>query len=206
MAWSYDENSGRMELSCKVEGAFNYDPIVYDPNILDNPTEDPNLLYNGYFDSNLSGWTALQGQWIRVISDGFTEPGSVRVDCDDHGEKFLSQKIGILGGQRFRVEGMVKWEHFENVDPNAVSIELKGITYYLGGEVGEVVFDSLTGQETDGNHAWFKLFEQEWVCPLLGAPETIDQIAIQLTITDNVIDGTAWWDDIRIMRYKDAPS
>lgn len=206
MAWSYDENSGRMELSCKVEGAFNYDPIVYDPNVLDNPTEDPNMLYNGYFDSNLAGWTALQGQWIRVISDGFTEPGCVRIDCDDHGEKFLSQKIGILGGQRFRIEGMVKWEHFENAVPADKSIILKVITYYQGLQIHEIDIDSLTGTETDGNHAWFKLFAQEWVAPDLAPPEKIDQVAIQLTVTDNVIDGTAWWDDIRIMRYKDAPS
>ena len=206
MAWSYDEAAGRMELSCKVEGAFNYDPIEYDPNIADNPREDPNLLYNGYFDSNLAGWSALQGQWIRVISDGYTEPGCVRIDCDDAGEKFLSQKIGILGGQRFRVEGMVRWDNIECVAPDVPSIILKGITYYQGLEIGEVDFDTLTGVEVVGNHAWFRLFEQEWTCPLLGAPETIDQIAIQLTITDNVIDGTAWWDDIRIMRYKDAPS
>ena len=206
MAWSYDEASGKMELSCKVEGAFNYDPIVYDPNILDNPTEDPNLLYNGYFDKNLAGWSALFGQWIRVISDGYTEPGCVRIDCDDHGEAFLSQKIGILGGQRFRVEGMVRWEQFENTDPLAKSIILQAVTYYQGEYRDTIDIDFLTGAETDGDHAWFKLFMQEWTAPDLGQPETIDQVALQLTVTDNVIDGVAWWDDIRIMRYKDAPS
>ena len=206
MAWSYDEASGRMELTCKVDGAFNYDPIVYDPNPLDNPYQDPNMIYNGYFDNNLAGWTALGGQWIRVVSDGYTEPGCVRIDCDDYGEAFLSTKIGVLGGQRFRIEAACRWEHFESHAALDKSIILKVITYYLGEQMGEFDVDFITGEDSEGNRAWFKLFAQEWVAPDLGAPETIDQIAIQLTITDNVIDGTAWWDDVRVMRYKDAPS
>ena len=206
MAWAYDEASGRMELTCKVEGAFNYDPIVYDPNPFDNPYEDPNMLYNGYFDDNLAGWTAMAGQWIRVVSDGYTEPGCVRIDCDDNGEAFLSQKIGILGGQRFRIEAAIKWEHFECVEALEKSIILKVLTYYQGEPRAEYDVDFITGEDSVGNRAWFRMFAQEWVAPLLGAPENIDQLAIQLTVTNNVVDGVAWWDDIRVMRYKDAPS
>lgn len=56
-----------MELQLKVEGAFNYDPIDYDPTGGET-TLPANKLHNGYFTDNIGYWARVAGAWIRVAT------------------------------------------------------------------------------------------------------------------------------------------
>ena len=74
---TFKDNEPTVELELKVEGAFNYDPITYDPNWEEQPVEDHNMLINGYFNKSTVGWKRIYGQWFRVASFGHTSIGSI---------------------------------------------------------------------------------------------------------------------------------
>jgi len=194
---TYQDGSPTMDLGLKCEGAFNYDPIDYNPDYEQEPVTDLNRLSNGYFRTNLSGWTSLQGQWFRV-SDigydianlGYPNIGSVRVDCDDDGERFLSHRVHVTPGEHLKIEGAVKWN--EVVSGPTDQFLLRGITYLDGGEVGSVDFDGYT--HPDGTHQFEILRTPNWV-----VPDGINELAVQLTVTPGVSNGITWWSGIRIV-------
>lgn len=194
---SYQDGAPTMELGVKVEGAFNYDPIDYNPDYELEPVTDLNRLSNGYFRTNLSGWSALQGQWFRVTDIGYDianlgypNIGSVRIDCDDAGERFLSHRVHVTPGEHLKIEGAVRWN--EVVSGLTDQFLLRGITYLDGGQIGTVDFDGYT--HPDGTHGFEVLRTPNWT-----VPAGINELAIQLTVTPGVIAGKAWWSGIRVV-------
>lgn len=193
ISYAYDEESRTMELSLKAEGAFNYDPIDYDPTPEDNPTEDPNLLSNGYFDRNLKGWIARRGTWIRNASLGYETDGSVRIDCNDNGERFESHKVSVIPGETYKVQAAVRWQGMDApVGTNPEDwFSLQVITYFLGEKLSTINIDHPITLGT--THTWEPLFDT-WTCP-----PGVDQISMQFNVFEIVDDGVAYWDDARIL-------
>lgn len=190
LTWSYDEASNQMELRLKVEGAFNYDPIDYDPGIV--PAEDLNLLSNGYFDRSLSGWSAKAGSWWRY-SDGYTEEGSASVSCTGSQKRLESHKISVVPAQTYRFMAAPKWEDLELVG-SGIGIAIKTIHYLSGVAVGSE--NQLTiSNPTLGDHTWVPLNKPTWT-----VPSGVNEITIQLVVEAIVDDGRVWFDDVRVLR------
>lgn len=192
MSVAYDENKNLMEVGLKVEGAFNWDPILFDPDYEEQPTEDPNMLQNGSFDRNVAGWRALQGQWFRVTSVGYDDfGGSVRVDCDDNGERFLSQRVNVEPGKTYSLKCVVKWEELVST-VGQKGLLLKGFSYLSGGQVSEFEVDSIVNPS--GSGGWH-ILEGTWTCP----PTGVNELAIQFTVDPSVTGGKTWWTWAKIL-------
>lgn len=197
ISMTYVDGAPTMDLTLKVEGAFNYDPIDYNPDWEEEPKEDPNRLANGYFRTNLSGWTSLQGQWFRVADSGYDianlgypNIGSVRVDLDDNGARFLSHRVHVTPGEFLRIEGAVRWQEVTSGPTDKFLI--KGFTYLDGGSVSSVDFDDYVNPT--GVHGWEVLRTPSWQ-----VPEGINELAVQLTATAGVGGGISFWSGIRIV-------
>lgn len=193
MSVLYDESTGLMQVECKVEGAFNYDPIEYNPDPDQEPGVDPNLLMNGDFGSNLSGWRRIKGQWFRVSDvtyDG--RGGSVRVDHDDNGEAFLSQRVAVLPGQQYKARCVVKWNEVASsgIGPGFI---LRGFATINGAAAATIDFDSVVHPE--GAAGWH-ILEGTWTCPATG----VNELAIQFTVDDAVSGGKSWWTNAKILK------
>lgn len=203
-------NEPLIELGLKVEGAFNYDPILYDPNYEEQPTEDLNLLVNGYFSRNMSGWSTIHGQWFRVTQDGYSEPGCVRVDCDDYDssvgyntEYLESHKVSVNPGDIINLSAFVKRESITlqagiNVAEDGIFIMVK--PYRLGALIGLPVEDGGAKKmgmlaHPEGTGPWTEV-SGSYTVPLSGA---VDQISVTLCVT-KVASGITWWDDVRILK------
>lgn len=187
ISWAYDVKSGFIELQLKVEGAFNYDPIDYDPDLV--VTLPPNKLHNGFFGSNLNYWTRVAGAWIRVDSDGFETDGCVRIDCDDGGDLLRSERIAVAPGDLMTAKCYVKWEDVTSTAGPGFTLRL---IYSLDGvQVTTVDLDSF--DNPTGLHAWERLEGNFTV------PGGVNEIAIGLVVTANVIDGLAFWDDVILL-------
>jgi hypothetical protein len=194
---TYDQDTGTMELGLKVEGAFNYDSIEYNPDYLNQPVEDPSRVYNGYFQSNMGGWDSLQGQWFRVT--GFTyddtytpDAGCVRVDCDDDGERLISNRIRVTPGEHLKVQAAVRWVDIASGAGD--KFQLIGFTSLNGNDsVGESIeFDSYTHPE--GSHGWELLEDTDWL-----VPEGINELRLQFTVTSGVSAGHCFWTYARVI-------
>lgn len=190
LGWSYDEAKGMMQIKLKVEGAFNYDPIEYNEN--PGEIEDRNLLSNGYFDKNLSGWTARRGTWLRFASMGYETDGCVRIDCDDVGERFESHKISVSQGDTFNFFGAVQYQNITTSGSGA-GFALK-ILYYLDGALVGAHYAAAISNPS-GNHTWIPMSQSGWV-----VPAGVNQIAVELTVEPIVTGGYALWDDIKVLR------
>lgn len=196
---NYKDGEPTMELSVKVDGAFNYDPIEYDPDAGEKPKEDYNRLSNGYFRSNLAGWSAKQGQWFRVtdigydIADiGYSDIGSVRVDCDDGGERFLSHRVHVTPGEALDIMGAVKWQEVTSGPTDR--FYLRGFGYLDGGFVDNYDFAGYVNPT--GAHQFYPMKTENWI-----VPENINELAVQLTVTSGVTHGATWWSSIRIVSH-----
>ena len=184
MSWAYDPKSGQIELQLKVEGAFNYDPIDYDPNY--EETLPPNRLHNGYFGTNIKYWTRVAGQWIRVATEGFETDGCVRIDLDDGYEALKSERIAAEPGEINSARCYVKWQGVTSVPgPGFV---LRIIFSKNGVMTSQLDLDSY--DNPTGIHAWERL-EGTFTMP-----EGSNEFAVQLTSTSNVTGGVAYWDDV----------
>ena len=194
----YDEGKGNCEVGVKVYGAFNWDPIQYDPNYINQPTADLNRLANGYFGDNLAGWVTLRGQWFRTTLKVYgtiysSNSGSVRVDCDDAGEDFQSHVVGVTPGEKLRLQCVVMYQNFicpANVD----GLQLLGITSINGDTtLGETfVVDKITGPS--GNSGWNMLEMLEWT-----VPANINELRLQFHVDPQVGGGITWWTYARIV-------
>lgn len=181
-----------IELGLKVEGAFNYDPIEYDPDYDANPTVDSNLLSNGYFTRSLAGWYKKKGSWIRVGTAGYTSDGCVRIDCDDDGEELQSEKVFVLHGETFDIQAAVRFQDItvSGTPPWTLAIQLRA--YKDGGQVGLTeTLDSYFHTGTGG----YQLLTATWAVPLTD----INEISISLVVNDNVTGGIAFWNNVRIV-------
>lgn len=195
----YDEEKGTAEIGLKVDGAFNYDPIEYDPNYDQQPTTDLNRLVNGYFGTNLVGWISLRGQWIRTNQETYEtvyaqNSGSIRIDCDDHGEAFQSHVATCVPGEHLRLQCVVKYNNMTCTDQAQPTFQLLGITSKNGDlTVGETfVIDEIIGHS--GSAGWQQLKMDDWL-----VPDGINEIALRFNVVDNVTGGTAYWTYARIV-------
>ena len=199
---TYDQDSGTMELGLKVEGAFNYDPILYDPNLGQEIAVDTNKITNGYFGMNLNYWTSVRGQWIRV--DGFTysahysaDAGCVRIDCDDRfGEKFLSDAINVTAGKHYNVQAAVRW--VDLVSDADTEFQLLGLLYLDNFLLDTVKFDFY--KNPTGSHGWQMLQNKDWV-----VPSSVNKMKLQFTITEGVDGGHAFWTYARVTPVVPVP-
>jgi hypothetical protein len=186
------QDEPNIELGLKVEGAFNYDPIEYDPDYDSNPTVDPNLLSNGYFTKSLSGWYRKKGSWIRVATSGYTGDGCVRIDCDDDGEELQSEKVFVLHGETFNIQAAVRYQDItvSGTPPWTMAIALK--KYKDGGQVDTTeILDTHFHIGTGG----YTVLTATWAVPLID----INEISLSLMVNDSVTGGIAFWDDVRIL-------
>ena len=188
---------GLVEVGLKVEGAWNYDPIEYNPDYADQPVVDPNRVYNGYFSRNLGSWKAIRGQWIRVPDITYAnnydpDTGSVRIDCDDVGEAFKSTRFTVLPGEHLTVECAVQWQNVTSTG-SVPGFILRGFTSIDGDETaGETIdFDSIISPS--GAAGWNLLEMVDWE-----VPTGINELALQLTVDASVTGGTAFWTFVRV--------
>lgn len=177
------------ELTLKAEGAFNYDPIIYNPTP-EEPGEDPNLLTNGYFTKSLAGWYARKGQWIRVATSGFAGDGCVRIDCDDNGEKFESQKVGVNPGQTYTLTAAVRAQNITAQEDRDYTFAIVTSFYNNGGKLGEVTTDAISQVGTQP----YRVLEGQ-----VNIPPLCNEITLSLVVNDLVTGGVAFWDDARIL-------
>ena len=195
----YSEDKATAEIGLKVDGAFNYDPIEYDPNYDQQPTTDENRLVNGYFGSNLVGWVSQRGQWIRTNSETYetvyvSTSGSVRIDCDDHGEAFQSHVATCVPGETLRLQCVVKYNGMSCTDEEVATFQLLAITSKNGDiTLGETfVVDEIIGHP--GTVGWQQLRMTEWT-----VPDGINEVALRFNVTNNVTGGVAWWTYARVV-------
>lgn len=196
------------EIGLKVEGAFNYDSIFYDPNYENQPTSDTNKLANGYFDNELAGWTKNSGAWIRTSNDGYVSPNCVYVFLDKNLDapfgnglaiyKALeSHKVSINPGQTLTFSAWVKRESVTtesgiNTGTDGIYITYK--RYKNGGIVGTNTGVRLAGLATvAGTGPWIKL-TGTYTAPL---DMTVNEVSIVLSAT-RCTGGKMYWDDVRI--------
>ena len=210
---TYKNDDPIVEIGLKVEGAFNYDPIEYDPNYAEplKPT-DLNLLSNGYFSNNVTGWVTIHGQWFRATQEGRTDAGSLRVDCDDYipslgynAEIIESHKVSINPGSTYNISAWVKrqsivsqagannavdgiWLKVQPYQKGSAQFALAPETYAIGG-VKRVA--GLANPE--GTVTWTEL-KGSYV-----APSNADQISVSLCVT-RVSSGITWWDDVKVLK------
>lgn len=195
---TFKDNEPTVELGLMVEGAFNYDPIEYTPYNPTNPTEDKNLLSNGYFTSNTAGWRIISGQWIRFTTEGYSSAGCMRVETNDtSGEFYESHKISVNPGGQYmlsawvRREGVVKRSNF---DASTDGIYI-GMKYYKdGGAVSNNLSKLASLPYPEGTGAWTKL-ETIITVP---SGDTVNEISI-LLCAKGFSSGTTWWDDVRVV-------
>lgn len=184
-----------VELDLKVEGAFNYDPIEYDPNYEEGPTEDPNLLHNGYFGRNLAGWYSRRGQWFRVNEPfyGEIDTGSVRIDCDDAGERFESHKVSVTAGEALNTICKVQYREVTSTG-SVPGFILRMNLYKDGGFVSYVDIDSIL---SPASVAGWQTLEGVLNIPSDGS---VNEASMEFNVDASVTGGTAFWTYARILR------
>ena len=191
---TFKDDEPIMELELKVEGAFNFDPIEYDPNYEEQPTADVNLLSNGYFNTNRGGWYARQGQWFRVGNDGRTSPGCVRIDCDDGAEYLESHKMGVDPGATINLTAWMKHQEVNvtgSIDPPNNGFWIGVTEYYNGGEVNPLTW--VAGDLfPSGTAGWTEIAGSHIV-----SSEGVNEITMTLCVTA-IAGGIAFWDDVKV--------
>lgn len=199
----YDQEKGQAEVGTKVTGAWDYDPIEFDPDAGNTPAFDDNRLSNGYFAANLSGWLSLRGQWFRTTLETFAtqynfNAGAVRIDCDDHGEQFESHVAGCTPGEQLRLQCVVKYDNMHCTNGGVATMQLLAITSFNGDtSVGEVfvVGEIIGGAGTVG---WTNLKMNSWT-----VPDGINEVRLMFNVDANVLNGTAYWTYARIVPASD---
>lgn len=197
---TFKDNEPIVELGLRVEGAFNYDPITYDPNYAEQPTSDLNLLTNGYFSSSTAGWYQVRGQWFRIATLGYNENGCIRVDCDDDEEFLESHKVNVTPGKQYKFSAWVKREDMvfnagNNSSVDGIYIAVKG---YTNGTAVTTPARIDGIDNPDGTGPWKELKGYVTIpsqdVSVLGK---MNQVTMWLCVT-NVVGGKTWWDGVRI--------
>lgn len=202
---TFKSNELLVEIGLKVDGAFNYDPIKFEPNWQDKPTTDTNLLSNGYFSGSLAGWLRLNGQWIRISNDGYRNLGCVRVDCDDTNEILESHRVPVNPGGTYNFSAWVKRQTMEFESNINTAVDGIFIAYktYNNGTLLPVVptaqrktnWTRIAGISTpQGTGPWTELQGS------ITIPANVNEVSLVLCVT-KVTGGITWWDDARIDPY-----
>ncbi len=199
-AISFKDVEPTVELELRVEGAFNYDPITYDPNWSEQVQEDKNMLINGYFDKNTLGWKTISGQWFRVATFGRANIGCMRVDCDDAaGEHFESQRVGVSAGASYLIEAWVRRQEIIPRSGQTPQI-YTAVRGYLDGSPVTGYIPVASVQYVEGTGQWTKLSGYATIPPLDENGEAaLNDITLSF-IVNGTQDGITWWDDARIER------
>lgn len=200
----YDQDKGQAEIGVKHEGAWNYDPIEYNPSSDGTlPAFDDNRLSNGYFSDNMGGWISIKGSWFRTTLEVYTtqysfNPGAVRIDCDDHGEQLESSVAGCVPGEHLRLQCVVKYDSMTCIDTSQATFQLLGITSNNGDtSVGTTfVVDEIIG--TPGSAGWTQLKMDDWLVPV-----GINEIRLLFNVSPNVINAVAYWTYARVVPASD---
>jgi hypothetical protein len=189
--------NGMAELETKAEGAFNYDPIEYDPDYEAQPVMDYNRIQNGYFGHSMAGWRSLQGQWFRVASvtysdDYDTWAGSARVDCDDGGERLRSHACWCLPGEELILCAAVKWADVEGSGAFELWAYPSLDSVYLRDDAGQVAHFVVGSVNATGTAGWHML-KMNWT-----VPDEVNEIALEFHVTSAVSHGKTWWTFARV--------
>lgn len=215
----YMEDKGLMELTLMVSGAFNYDPINYQPQY--GSAEPPTTLVpNGYFQDNMNNWTLTKGQWFRSTTVNYQPNNerinSVRVDCDDNGEALTSSVFPVTAGKRMVIECRVCWQDIDSSPSDA--FQLIAIPYNGSAPMTNIVVAEF--KQPRGTQGWQQLSNKNFVIPT-GATG----LAMVLNVTSGVKGepfypddvpggtnswdftgarrlGTSWWTYIRVNEYE----
>ena len=187
-SWAFDQKTGLVELGLKVEGAWNYDPIEYNPDLEEELP--PNLLKNGYFSSNLTHWTRVAGSWIRVATLGRENPGCVRLDPNGNNNALRSERVPVAEGDEITCRAYVRWE--EIVASPGGAFELQLLTYESGGLVGTIVIDTI--DDPASTLTWQPLFGNYII------PAGVNEFALQLKVNSNATNGLSFWDDVTALK------
>lgn len=195
MSMTFKDDATIGEVGLRVEGAFNYDPIEYNPDYNNQPTTDQNKLTNGYFSSTFRGWKQVTGQWIYTTQDGYSEPGCGYVICDDASEKLESHKIAVDQGAQFNVSGWVK--RLSIVKKPEFDDEVDGIyitiNYYKNGAL--ISSSKLNGlNNVEGTGPWTQVSGVVSV-PVDG---TVNEISVVLSAS-GLDGGYMYWDDVKVL-------
>lgn len=183
------------EVGLRVEGAFNYDPIEYNPDYDNQPTADPNKLTNGYFDVSFRGWKQAAGQWIYTKQDGYSAFGCGYVICDDLKEELESHKVSVDPGSQWDISGWTKRRDIikkANFDTNNDGIYIT-VKFYKNGAL--ISSSRLAGlANVEGTGPWTKVSGLVTV-PVDG---TVNEISVVLSAS-GLDGGYMWWDDVRVL-------
>lgn len=191
ISMTFKHDSPFIELGVKADGAWNYDPIEVTPPGEVTPPVDQNLLSNGYFTSNLGGWYAKKGQWIRVATQGYSGDGSVRIDCDDDGEQFDSERVSVISGYTYTFGAAVRWQEINPHDDAPWIFGLRVNTFQNGGRIGDGVLVATTGARGAGPYTPMSAQFQ--------IPDGVNEVSISLLVNNRVEGGIAFWDDCKIL-------
>ena len=197
-AIQYDEDKGLMELSLMVSGAFNYDPINYQPEY--GAAEPPTTLVpNGYFKDDMSNWNIIKGQWFRSTTINYQpnseKINSARIDCDDSGESMASSLFPVTAGKRMIAECRVCWQ---NVDSSpSDSFQLIAIPYQGAVAMPEVVLGEIT--QPQGTQGWQQISTKNFVIPaganfLSIKPNVTSGVKGEVRYPEDIPNGTNSWD------------
>jgi hypothetical protein len=161
------------------------------------PGSPENLLSNGYFGANTSGWAFnpfTEGQWTRVQDYGHTTAGCLRVDTNDsHGETITStDHIAVQAGEQYEISC---WIRQFDMESNGV---LTAIQLILVTNQGTVILDSCPAAM--GNESWKSLSATYTV------PVGVTQIDVRLHTTNDVTDGYMYWDDVEVIQTSWLPA
>lgn len=203
-AISVDEASGACEIKLKAEGAFSYDPIYYEGKPVPPTGQEPNLLPNGYFGENMSGWLGGKGQWFRETQYGHMHAGCARIDCNDGGEWMSSTAhIPVNPGEVYEISVWMRQNGIEG--SGAESAQLMVLTNaYQDTEDDDwdliyrdaVVIDTLAVAE--GNETWRKM-SGFYTIP----EEGVASIDVRLLVLPDITDGIMWWDEAMVKLRED---
>lgn len=189
----YKEGEPLMEVGTRVEGAFNFDPIDYDPDALTAQPADPNRLPNGYFTSSMQGWYAIRGQWIRFATFGYSGDGCVRIDCDDVGEELQSSRIWVNPGEVLSVQAATRYQEITHFGATDFTFAVSVNTFLNGGAVSSGnIIDSFVH---DGTGPFTRMIGS-FTVPGDGS---VNEISVSLLVNSQVSGGVAWWDDVRVI-------
>lgn len=190
VSFTIKDGSPFIELGVKHQDAFDYDPIIYDPDVQGPAPDTENLLPNGHFTTSLAGWVARRGQWIRVATMGYQGGSSVRIDCDDDGEELESTKVIVTPGETLNLSVAVRYQKIIKNGTPAWTFGL-GINKFINGQrAGNEIPVSIL---RDGVGPFTPLQVQYQV------PDDVTEISMSLLV-NGVTSGIAWWADARIVR------
>lgn len=195
VSMTFKDDSVIGEVGLRVEGAFNYDPIDYNPDYDNQPTEDQNKLTNGYFDKFFSGWKKVEGQWIHTTQGGYTSPNCIYVLCDDVKEELESHKIAVDQSAQFDISGWVKRSStVRKATYNATNdgIYMLVRSYKNGALISTTRLGAL--QYDEGTGPWTKI-SGVFTVPSNG---TVNEISVVLAAS-GLDSGIMTWDDIKVL-------